>query len=114
MIDTKYLELFKLIAQNVSNLAEKVLETAQDEKAENMRNDYLNLITKIDERKELDKKDFARLLIGANIVVQNLTKQVEKVNTALKGYKLDVIPKLQQIMETDDDTLLEKIFKISE
>lgn len=112
-MDEKYIELFKLIAQNAGNLAEKVLESEQDEKAENMRNDYLNLITKINERKKLDKKDYAHLLIGANIVVLNLTKQIEKVNTALKGYKLDVIPKLQQIMESDDETLPEKIFKIS-
>lgn len=123
-MDKRYRELFTLISQSVSNLAEQVMNDHQDkgeekqqETAQIMRDDYLNLHNKLTNGEELDKADFARLLVGAIIVTNQLDARIKNEQKVLDGYKIDIIPKLDRINNTEADqvaSLAEELFKIKE
>jgi len=123
-MDKRYKELFTLISQSVSNLAEQVMNDHQDkgedkqqETAQIMRDDYLNLHDKLVNEEELNKADFARLLVGAIIVTNQLDARIKNEQKALDGYKVDVIPKLDRINNTEEEkvaSLAEELFKIQE
>ena len=123
-MDSRYLELFTLIAQQIANLAEQVMndhqdkgETKEQETAQTMRDDYLNLHDKLTTNQELNKADYARILVGAIIVANQLDARIKNEQKALDGYKLDIIPKLDQINNTDYDdvpALAAKLFTVKE
>jgi len=123
-MDSRYLELFTLIAQQVANLAEQVMndhqdkgETKEQETAQTMRDDYLNLHDKLTTNQELNKADYARILVGAIIVANQLDARIKNEQKALDGYKLDIIPKLDQINNTEYDdvpALAAKLFTVKE
>jgi hypothetical protein len=123
-MDSRYLELFTLIAQQIANLAEQVMndhqdkgETKEQETAQTMRDDYLNLHDKLTSNQELNKADYARILVGAIIIVNQLTARIQNEQKALDGYKLDIIPKLDQINNAEYDdvpALAEKLFTVKE
>ena len=123
-MDKRYRELFTLISQSVSNLAEQVMSDHQDkgedkqqETAQIMRDDYSNLHDKLVNEEELNKADFARLLVGAIIVTNQLDARIKNEQKALDGYKVDVIPKLDRINNTKEEevaSLAEELFKIQE
>jgi hypothetical protein len=123
-MDSRYLELFTLIAQQVANLAEQVMnghqdkgETKEQEIAQTMRDDYLNLHDKLTTNQELNKADFARILVGAIIVANQLDTRIKNEQKALDGYKLDIIPKLDQINNTEYDdvpALAIKLFTVKQ
>lgn len=123
-MDKKYTELFTLISQSVSNLAEQVMnnhqengEDKQQETAQIMRDDYLNLHDKLVNEEELNKADFARLLVGAIIVTNQLDARIKNEQKALDGYKIDIIPKLDRINNADAEevsSLAEELFKFKE
>ena len=123
-MDSRYLELFTLIAQQIANLAEQVMndhqnkgETKEQETAQTMRDDYLNLHDKLTTNQELNKADYARILVGAIIVANQLDARIKNEQKALDGYKLDVIPKLDQINSTEYDdvpALAAKLFTVKE
>jgi len=123
-MDKRYVELFTLISQSVSNLAEQVMNDHQDkgeekqqETAQIMRDDYLNLHNKLTNGEELDKADFARLLVGAILVTNQLDARIKNEQKALDGYKIDIIPKLDRINNTEADqvaSLAEELFKVKE
>lgn len=123
-MDSKYLELFTLITQQVANLAEQVMndhqdkgETKEQETAQTMRDDYLNLHDKLTSNQELNKADYARILVGAIIIANQLTTRIQNNQKALDGYKLDIIPKLDQINNAEYDevpALAAKLFTVKE
>ena len=123
-MDSRYLELFTLIAQKIANLAEQVMndhqdkgETKEQETAQTMRDDYLNLHDKLTTNQELNKADYARILVGAIIIANQLDARIKNEQKALDGYKLDIIPKLDQINNTDYDdvpALATKLFTVKE
>lgn len=123
-MDSRYLELFTLIAQQIANLAEQVMndhqdkgETKEQETAQTMRDDYLNLHDKLTTNQELDKADYARILVGTIIVANQLDARIKNEQKALDGYKLDIIPKLDQINNTEYDdvpALAAKLFTVKE
>jgi len=123
-MDKRYVELFTLIAQTTANLAEQVMEEHKknnEEKgyqtAETMRNDFLNLHDKLGTDEALDKADYARLLVGAIIVTNQLDARIKSEQKALQGYKIDIIPKLDQINNADASEtaeLAENLFEIKE
>ena len=123
-MDKRYIELFTLIAQTTANLAEQVMEEHEkngEEKgrqtAETMRNDFLNLHDKLGTDEVLNKADYARLLVGAIIVTNQLNARIENEQKALQGYKIDIIPKLDQINNADASEtteLAENLFEIKE
>lgn len=124
-MDTRYLELFTLLSQTIENLAEQVMEAHElehDDKsrknAQIMRDIYATLTDKLknDTVENLTKADYARLLIGSIIVANQLTTKIENDKKALQGYKIDIIPKLDQInnaaTEEEAVTLAEKLFEV--
>lgn len=123
-MDKRYVDLFSLIAHTTANLAEYVMEEHQknnEEKGYNtavtMRDDYLNLRDKINGNESLSKADFARLLVGAILVTNQLDARIKNEQKALRGYKVDIIPKLDQINNAEAEQvseLAEKLFEIKE
>ena len=123
-MDKRYTELFTLIAQTTANIAEQVMDEHKkngEEKgyqtAETMRNDFLNLHDKLGTDEVLDKADYARLLVGAIIVTNQLDARIKSEQKALQGYKIDIIPKLDQINNadaTETTELAEHLFEIKE
>ena len=126
-MDTIYIKLFTELAHAVEVTAEQVLEAdfkTEDKNGEYaatiMREDYAKLYDKIRDKdfkpEMLDRADYAKLLVGAFIVTQNLEQRIENEKKALQGYKVDVLPKLNRIMEETENTeqaqkLAEEIFK---
>lgn len=124
-MDKKYKELFSLIVQTTANIAEKVMdlhkkndEEKEYQTAETMRNDYLNLYDKLTTNVDLNKIDYARILVGTIIVATQLENKIKSEEKALQGYKIDLIPKLDQInnAETEEKALelANKLFEIVE
>ena len=121
-MNEKYKTLFALIAQNMENIAERAME---DDKAKNdmqayktakeIRSKYARLHDLLTS-KTVDytpvKNDIIDLFIGANIITQQIEARIKQEQTAIQGYKLDLIPKLKQAMENEDE--IEKIFTIQE
>lgn len=123
-MDKKYIELFTLIAQSTANIAEQVMEEHKknnEEKgyqtAETMRNDFLNLHDKLGTDEALSKADYARLLVGVFIVTNQLDARIKNEQKILQGYKINIIPKLDQINSadaTETAELAERLFEIKE
>lgn len=127
---TGYEKLFEEIAHSNEILAERVMELNRekgDEKGEQtasiMREDYSNLYDRIrDENFELiqlERNDWAKLLVGTMIIIQNLEDKIQGEQKAVQGYRIDIIPKLQRIIDetkTDEEaqSLVENLFKIEE
>lgn len=121
-MNEKYKTLFALIAQNMENIAERAME---DDKAKNdmqayktakeMRSKYArlhDLLTSKTVEYIPVKNDIIDLYIGANIVAQQIEARVRREQTAIQGYRLDLIPKLEKAMKNEDE--IEKIFTIQE
>lgn len=124
-MDKHYLELFSLMARNTATLAEQVMEEHKEkneqkeyENAQQMRNHYLDLWQKLDNEQELTRVDYSRLLIGSIITANQLQEKINKEETALQGWKLDIIPKLTKLNDIKDDeeimTLAKEYFQVSD
>lgn len=129
-MNQKYIELFREIAHNTEIMAERVMEYDKQKNdkeglktAETMRNDFSNLYDKIRsdnfKPETLTRAEWAKILVGSMIVTNNIEQQLENQRKALQGYKMDLIPKLNRIMEetkTDEEAtkLAENLFEISE
>lgn len=121
-MNEKYKTLFALIAQNMENIAERAME---DDKAKNdmqayktakeMRSKYArlhDLLTSKTVEYTPVKNDIIDLYIGTNIVAQQIEARIRREQTALQGYRLNLIPKLEKAMKNEDE--IEKIFTIQE
>jgi len=126
MVNEKYYELFKNIARTVETTSEQVMEynaKNSDEKgektAQTMRDDYANLYDRLSsEDYEITRNDYMKLLVGAFVVLNLLENNKKSIDISIHGYKSDVLPKLQRIMnESDNDesatALAEKIFEVN-
>lgn len=115
-MDKTYINLFKELSKATAVAAEQVMEydhdkgdTKAEETAKIMREDYLNLLSKIDNKEfdgTLTKNEYAKLLAGAYIVVNNLRDRMAGMKKAITGYETDLMPKLQAIVEkakTDEE-----------
>lgn len=125
-----YEKLFQEIARTNEILAERVMEldhnqndTKGEETAKIMRQDYAKLYDQLSkedfELEQLTRNDWAKILVGTMIAVQNIEDRIKGEQKAVEGYKIDVIPKLQRIIdETKSDeevrNLIPEIFKIEE
>ena len=108
-MDKTYLTLFTELAHASEVIAEQVMElnkSHQDDKgietAQIMRDDFAQLYNMM--RKEdfdpniLGKREYAKLLVGAIIVANQLDNKIKAEQKALDGYKIDTIPKLERIV----------------
>ena len=109
-MDKKYIKLFEELAHNTAISAEKVMDydiEKQDkqgyETAQIMRNNYEDLKTRISEAGNnymLTKSDAAKLTVSTIITLNQLQDQVNLLQKAIAGYKNNLLPKLQEIVDT--------------
>ena len=116
-MDKKYVTLFKELAQATAATAETVMDydRAQNDEeglktATIMRDDYQALTDAIGEDYVLNKKDAAKLLVSAMILVNQLQDRINNTRRAITGYQTDIIPKLQKIVDEDNDELANELF----
>lgn len=129
-MDKHYLKLFTQLAHTIEVLAEQVISINHDKKDEKgeetatiMRDDYQQLYDRMRQADfdpvTLSKRDYARFLVGAIIVVQQIETRIENEKKAISGYKIDLIPKLERIIneikEGEEDklpALISELFEI--
>lgn len=109
-MDKNYQKLFQQVSLAASTTAEQVIELNkknQDEKGEKtaqiMLNDYNRLYDILNDEnfdyKSLNKNDYAKLLVATIIVTNNLTDRIKLEEKVLRDYKINVLPKLQRIVD---------------
>lgn len=116
-MDKKYIELFKEIASSTASSAEQVMDYDKakgDDKgfeaAQTLRDNFMDLHDKIVNNKELVRSNYAELLVGTMIVINNLQNKVVAMQKAINGFKNDTAPKLQKILdETQNDEEAKKL-----
>ena len=118
-MDKRYVTLFKDLAQATAASAEAVMDYDREkgdekglETATTMRDDFQTLTDRISESGEaynMNKSDAARLLVGAMIQVNQLQDRINNLKKAMTGYQTDVIPKLQEIVDAENDEAASKI-----
>lgn len=118
-MDKRYVTLFKDLAQATAASAEAVMDYDREkgdekglETATTMRDDFQTLTDRINESGEaynINKSDAARLLVGAMIQVNQLQDRINNLKKAMTGYQTDVIPKLQEIVDAENDEAASKI-----
>lgn len=126
---SKYIELFKEIANATAISAEQVMDYDKQkddakgyETAETLHKDFIELYDKIRDKDfdgQLAREDFARLLVGTLIIMNQLNDRITALKKAMTGYQTDVMPKLQDIVDntkTDEEamTMAEEKFSINE
>lgn len=115
-MDKKYLDLFTQLTRSTAVAAEQVMDydtTLEDtegfERAKAMRDDFERLHDKLTDEQfdgTLTKGEFAKLLIGAYIVTNNLHDRVTILKKSIEGYEKDLMPKLQKIVDApEEDTM---------
>ena len=125
-MDQRYITLFREIAHSTQILAETVKTSEYKDKTEEsdraaalLSDDFQTLYEKLQSDSfTLTRPEYAKLLVGATIVVGSLQTQIKTLTDAAEGYKTQIIPQLQRVFEesTDDETanqLAEEIFKIT-
>lgn len=113
-MDNKYTNLFIEMAKTSSVLAELVMEYNRKKNDENgeknseiMRDDFLALVDTITSG-DLVRNDYIKLLVAAMIVRNNIQDKVKAYEKAINGYNIDIIPKLQRIVDetkTDEEAI---------
>ena len=126
-MDKRYVTLFKELAQATAASAETVMDYDREKGDESglktatiMRDDFQDLVSRIDVTEYvLSKSDAAKLLIAATVMANQLQGRINNMKNALAGYQTDVLPKLQDIIDNakDDDeakSMAEEKFVIKE
>ena len=112
-MDKTYLTLFTELAHTTEILAEQVMENDGSKEqavnaAKTMRSDYAQLYDRLRDKNfqesSLKREDYAKLLVGAIITAQQIENRIKTEQAALSGYKIDVIPKLERIVNESEDT----------
>lgn len=126
-MDKQYLKLFIELSQAMEALAEEVrnldIDKGKEDEAANadtLRDSFValsNKLTASDFNGELTRAEYARLLIGAIVIQRHIEARIQKLNMGLKGYKVDLVPKLERILNetTNEDneklqTLAKELF----
>lgn len=118
-MDKKYITLFKDLAQATAVTAETVMDYDREkedtkglETATMMRDDYqalANTITDAGDDYVPTKSDAAKLLVGTMIMANQLQTKIDNLKKAMAGYQNDLIPKLQAVVDAEDDEAVRKI-----
>ena len=112
----QYEELFAQICKTTRSLAEQVADydtTNHDEKGADaamvMRDDFDHLAEKITNNEQLDKNNYVKLLLGTMIVANNLQDRKDMLEKVLNNYKINIIPKLQRIVNEGNEQNLKEL-----
>lgn len=116
-MDNTYRKLFTMIARAMELNSERVMEIDREKKDEKgleaatkMRAEYGILHDNLEKiNYNISKADCARLLVGCTVVISQLEGKIKSEQKALQGYKLDTLPKLQQIVEAADEETAQKL-----
>lgn len=82
-----------------------------------MCEDFENLYNKINSKPDsLTKADYAKLLVGSLVIVNNIKDRIKNEQEAIDSYNTTIIPKLQKIIDnakTNEEvlTLSKEIFE---
>lgn len=126
----KYIELFKEVTHATEILAEQVMNFDHERKddkgeatAQSMRDDYTKLYDRMRaddfDAATLTKIDYAKLLVGVLIIVNNLETKIANEQKAVKNYKDEIVTRLDRVVnESENDEtareLAEQLFIINE
>ena len=128
-MDKVYLTLLTDIVRATELTAEQVMDLNKKKDdlkgygtSKTMRDDYAALYDKMRaqdfDSTSLTKNEYAKILVGAIIMSQQLEKKIATEQKVLEGYKVDTIPKLDRLMqcETDEEVikLAEEIFQLKD
>lgn len=127
-MDKKYLQLFTEMTKTMTIFSERVMDfnhTKEDKKGEEtaqiMRDDYQALYDKLSQSNfdssTLERADYARFLVATFVIIQNIEDQIKEKQKAVDGYKTDLMPKLERVVNETNTTeearqLAEEIFQI--
>lgn len=112
-----------MLAEQVMDFNHSKNDEKGEETAKSMRDDFNKLYERMSAEgfnsDTLAKTDYARLLVGALIVVNNLETRIANEQKAVKNYKDELISRLERIVnecDTDEEaqTLAKEIFTIDE
>ena len=119
-MDKNYKKLFIAICESMEATAENAMSQSksknnfQDYKtAQEMRSKYSRIHDLLTSKK-IDyiptKEDFNAISIGVVLIIKQIEKQLSERQLALKGYKEDLLPKLQEVLKCKtNDEIKEKI-----
>lgn len=129
-MDKNYRKLFAHLALSTAQIAEQAMELNHknndieaEKNAEKMRDTFTNLYQRLADKSvnifSLGRDDYAFLLVGATIVAAQIEKKIEQEKLGLQGYKIDIIPKLERIMnetktKEEANKLSLELFKVKE
>jgi hypothetical protein len=112
-MDKKYVQLFKELTRATAVASEQVMDydkSKNDEEglkaAQRLRDDYENLNQEIVEGGDEwvpDKSQATKLLLASMIQITQLKDKIEALHKAMVGYNTDLVPKLQEIVDTAAD-----------
>lgn len=114
----QYITLFKELAQATAAAAETVMDYDREKNDEEglktatiMRDDFQALVEKINstENYVLNKNDAAKLLVGALVQTRQLQTKIDSLRKTLDGYNTDVVPKLEAVVDAENDEAAIKI-----
>ena len=124
-MNSNYKKLFITICESMEATAENAMSQSksknnfQDYKtAQEMRSRYSRIHDLLTSKK-IDyiptKEDFNAISVGAVLIIKQIEKQLSERQLALKGYKEDLLPKLQEVLKcgTNDEIKgkIDDIFK---
>lgn len=112
-MNKKYIDLFHLICQSAEALAEQALDenTKKNDEAgiraaTIMHDDFMRLSDLFANpgfsSDSLTRADYAKLMVGTYFAVTQINSRIERDKKALNGYQIDVLPKLDQLINFDD------------
>ena len=111
-MDKKYITLFKELAQAVAASAEQVMDYDKQKEDDEgfktatiLRDDFQALADKINDEYVVNRTDAIKFLVGAMIMVNQLTDRIANLRQAIAGYQTDLIPKLQNIIDNTTDDI---------
>ena len=107
-MDKKYIDLFKELARATAISAEQVMDydkAQEDEKgfetAKVMRDDFEALYDRLTDNYNMNRADAAKFLVGTMIQLNHIQDKIQALRKAATGYQTDIIPKLQEILDSD-------------
>jgi len=117
-MEAKYVELFKELTRATAVAAEQVMEYDNQqndkdgfEKARMMRDDFENLHSKLSDNFDgtLTKAEYAKLLVGAYVITNNLKDKITVLKRSIKAYEEELIPRLNEIVDTENEEDVQKV-----
>ena len=113
----QYAKLLSLVAHTSANIAEQTMDKNKEEgklqeygNAKKMRDNFLDIKQKLDEKQTLENGDFANLYIATGLVAQQIEARARRDEMVVKSYREDIMPKLLKCSQGENS---EEIFSVN-